>query len=238
MAVEDGSGLHGGGIRTQGEKLPACAILRLVTHRLARLSRPSRLSRRSRLTALVALAVLGGGACEPSMAQAPVSTVSTGSAGSTGEVVRDPVFARHPSKAVYERGMAGLVALDALRGTAMTSAFATDLGFRCAGLRDVQKGLVGEQDPLVLRLTSRIDKTCNFDVPLASALFDLQRIETKRAADPGADPGSTLRAECAGLRLAIRDFGSRYLENPKVVDVIGKDLSYCGASTDTLRVVP
>jgi hypothetical protein len=165
-------------------------------------------------------------ACEPPVAatQPPAS----------GQDSREPVFSSAKSKAIYDRGAAGLAGLDALRGTPMTAAFATDLGFKCAGLRDVQKSLGGEQDPLVLRLTSRIDKTCNFDVPLASALFEIQRIESKRAGEPGAD----MKPECAGLRLAIGDLGSRYLENPKVVDVIGKDLTYCGASSDTLRVVP
>jgi hypothetical protein len=169
-------------------------------------------------------------ACEPP----PAPTASPARVDET----REPTFVRQESKTVYERGVSGLAGLDALRGTSMSYAFATDLGFRCAGLRDVQKGLAREQDPLVLRLLARIDKTCNFDVPLASALFDIERIEHKRAADPGADPRSTLRAECAGLRLAIGDFGTRYLENPKVVDVIGKDLAYCGASGDTTRILP
>jgi hypothetical protein len=165
------------------------------------------------------------GACEPPPAppQGPSSVPDQ----------REPVFATPRSKAVYERGVNGLAALDAQRGTAMTASFATDLGFRCAGLRDQQKMLASEQDPLALRLVSRIDKTCNFDVPLASALFEIERIDHKRASDPGAE----LKSECAGLRLAIGDFGSRYLENPKVVDVIGKDLGYCGAPADTIRVV-
>jgi hypothetical protein len=165
------------------------------------------------------------GACEPPPATARGPSPVPDS--------REPVFASPRSKTVYERGVSGLAALDALRGTAMTASFATDLGFRCAGLRDQQKSLAGEQDPLVLRLVSRIDKTCNFDVPLASALFELERIDNKRSTDPGAD----LKSECAGLRLAIGDFGSRYLENPKVVDVIGRDLTDCGAPADTIRVV-
>jgi hypothetical protein len=126
----------------------------------------------------------------------------------------------------------GLAALDGLRGSVMTEALATDLGFKCAGLRDVQKSLTGEHDPLVWRLVSRIDKTCNLDVPLACAQFEIQRIETKRAADPHAE----LRGECAALKLAIGDTGTRYLQNPQMVDIVGKDLSYCG-STDSVRVV-
>ncbi len=146
---------------------------------------------------------------------------------------REPAFASPRSRPVYERAAVDLAAMNALRGTPMTEGFATDLGFKCSALREAQKGLAGEHDPLVSALVARIDKTCNFDVPLASALFELQRIQAKRAADPGAD----LKHECAGLRLAIGDVGSRYVENPRVVDVIGKDLSYCG-STDTVRVVP
>jgi hypothetical protein len=157
----------------------------------------------------------------------------TGVAGAQAQDAREPAFASPRSRPVYERAAADLAAMNALRGTPMTEGFATDLGFKCSALREAQKGLVGERDPLVVALVARIDKTCNFDVPLASALFELQRIMAKRAADPGAD----LKHECAGLRLAIGDVGSRYVENPRVVDVIGQDVSYCG-STDTVRVVP
>jgi len=161
--------------------------------------------------------------CEPS---APVARPPA----TTTEDLRAPAFASTGSRAAYARGVAGLGALDALRGTAMTPSFATDLGFKCAALRAVQTSLAAEQDPLVLRLTTRIDKTCNFDVPLSCAPFEIDRIENKRASDPGA----AAKAECAGLRLAIGDFGSRYVENPKVVDVISKDVDLCGARDDSV----
>jgi len=179
---------------------------------------------------LVALAWIAV-ACEPSTAPGHPARVAPHSLAASARG-REPTFSRSHSRADYDRGMDGLAGLDALRGTEMTEALATDLGFRCAGLRDVPKVLAGESDPLVWRLVSRIDKTCNFDVPLACALFDIQRIESKRAAEAGTD----LRGECAALKLAIQDVGTKYLQNPEMVDIIGKDLSYCG-ETDTVRVV-
>jgi hypothetical protein len=180
------------------------------------------------------LGSLGGGVfsvgCEP--AESPAASQAR-QLGAGEEDHREPTLDVPQHKATYDRGMAGLGALDQLRGTSMSASFASDLGFKCAGLREVAKGLAGERDPLVIRLTSRIDKTCNYDVPLASALFELTEIEARKRDDPSAD----VKKQCVGLKLAIGDFGSAYLENPKVVDVIGKDLSFCGASDDTVRVV-
>ncbi|HEY8042392.1 MAG TPA: hypothetical protein VIF15_21460 [Polyangiaceae bacterium] len=172
-------------------------------------------------------------ACEPSTtARHPSHAAPHPAAAASSEPGREPTFASSRSRADYDRGVDGLAALDGLRGTVMSEAFATDLGFRCAGLRDVPKALAGERDPLVWRLVTRIDKTCNLDVPLACALFAIQRIEKRRAAEPGAD----LRSECAALKLAIGDVGTKYLQNPQMVDIVGKDLDYCG-STDSVRVV-
>jgi hypothetical protein len=168
-------------------------------------------------------------ACEP--AESPAGSQARQRAAE--EDRREPTLDVPQHKATYDRGVTGLAAMDQLRGSPMSPSFANDLGFKCAGLRDVAKALAGERDPLVVRLVSRIDKTCSYDVPLASALFELREIEARRRDDPGAD----VKKECVGLKLAIGDFGSAYLENPRVVDIIGKDLSFCGASDDTVRVV-
>jgi len=145
---------------------------------------------------------------------------------------REPVFANPRKKADYDRGVAGMRAIDALRGHRMDDAMATDLEFKCATLRDVQTQLATERDPIVWRLRTTIDKTCRYDVPLACALFAIDRMERKRAGDPSAD----LKGDCNGLRIALGDVGSGYLENPPVVDAGAKFLSYCG-NADTVKVV-
>jgi hypothetical protein len=164
------------------------------------------------------------GACEPA---------ESAKGGPTARAPgREPVFANQRKKADYDRGVAGMRAIDALRGRRMDDAMATDLEFKCATLRDVQTQLATERDPIVWRLRTTIDKTCRYDVPLACALFAIDRMERKRAGDPSAD----LKGDCNGLRIALGDVGSGYLENPPVVDAGAKFLSYCG-SADTVKVV-
>lgn len=184
-----------------------------------------RFALRSPLGGLLALAVVLGG-CEPSGAARGPSSQAQRAPG------RDPVFANPRKKADYDRGLAGMRAIDAYRGHRMDDAMATDLEFRCATLREVQAQLATERDPIVWRLRSTIDKTCRYDVPLASALFAIDRMASKRAHDPGAD----LKGDCNGLRIALGDVGSGYVENPPVVDAGSKYLAYCG-SADTVKVV-
>jgi len=124
-------------------------------------------------------------------------------------------------------------AIDVLRGSPMTEALATDLGFKCADLREMRRSLEAEPDPVVWRLRSDVDRTCAFDVPIASALLEIDVIERKRAGDSTA----SIDRECRALKLAIDDLGAAYVGNPKSSDVIAKDLTYCG-STDTVRRVP
>lgn len=143
------------------------------------------------------------------------------------------MLSNRQSKADYERGLAGLRAIDAMRGKHMSDALATDLEFKCADLRDVQTKLAAERDPIVWRMRSTIDKTCRYDVPLACALFEVEHIVQKRTSDPSAD----LKGECNSLRIALGDVGQGYLENPPVVDAGAKFLTYCGASNDTVKVV-
>jgi hypothetical protein len=147
---------------------------------------------------------------------------------------REPQFTVPADKAVYARGRAGMAAIDALRGSVMTESLATDLGYKCADLRSVRQALAAERDPIVWQLRSAIDKTCGLDVPLASALFEIDRIEKKRAA--GGEP--SIKGECMGLRLAIGDVGQAYLDNPAVLDAGGKMAVYCPDGGDTVRRVP
>ncbi len=142
---------------------------------------------------------------------------------------REPVFASRASKADYDRGVAGMRAMNALRGTVMTEALATDLGFKCADLKSVAAKLATEKDPIVWRLRTDIDRTCSFDVPLACARLEVQIIERKQ--------GAPVDRECSTLKLAIGDFGSGYLQNPAVLELGDKFLTYCGTG-DTVRRVP
>jgi hypothetical protein len=144
-----------------------------------------------------------------------------------------PSFASRRSQPLYQRAVDGMRAINAMRGSAMTEALATDLGFKCADLKDLRNALQSEPDPIVWRLRSDIDKTCAYDVPIASAMLELDRIQKKRAADVNADVGG----ECRALKLALADLGTSYLANPTAADVIGKDSMYCGA-TDSVRRVP
>jgi hypothetical protein len=165
-------------------------------------------------------------ACEPAK---PAGHASA----STAAPSRQPTFASTPNKAVYERAVEGMRSINALRGTAMSGGLASDLGFKCADLKDERKTLDREPDPIVWRLRTDIDKTCGYDVPLACALYELDVIQKKRASD-GTAP---VDLECRGLKLALADLGTAYVSNPTAMDVIGKETTYC-ESTDSVRRIP
>jgi len=160
-------------------------------------------------------------------------TTTGGSTARAAAATRPPTFVSRQSQPLYERALEGMRAIDSMRGSAMTEALATDLGFKCADLKDLRGRLQSEPDPQVWRLRASIEKTCGYDVPIASALLELDRIQKKRAADATAD----VSGECRILKLALADLGSGYLANPTASDVIGKDSMYCGA-TDSVRRVP
>jgi len=173
-------------------------------------------------------------ACDPPLAAGSRTARGANGANATSAAPgREPAFTVRASKAEYDKGLAGLHGLDSLRGSVMTQALATDLGFKCAELKEVGKRLVAESDPLVWRLRSDIDKTCGFDVPIACARFEVQSIERKRAASPGVP----VERECSSLKLAIGDTASKYLQNPAVLDLGDKFLTYCG-SDDGVRRIP
>jgi hypothetical protein len=177
--------------------------------------------------ALAALAI----ACEPSTR----STQSRGSStAATRASKREPKFDMWSNKAEYERGLAALHAMDALRGKLMTEALATDLDLQCADLKAVAAKLAAERDPLVWRLRTDIQKTCTFDVPLACGQLEVQAIQRKRAGDPTA----SVDRECTALRMAIGDTGAGYLENPAVVDLGASLVRYCGEATVEVRRLP
>jgi hypothetical protein len=146
---------------------------------------------------------------------------------------RDPVFANRANKPDYDRALAAMRAMNALRGTEMTDALATKLGFECADLKEAARKLSSEHDPAVWHLRSDIDRTCNFDVPVATARLELQNIERKRAGNSAA----SVERECASLKLAIGDAGSGYLQNPAVLELGDKYLTYCSPD-DAVRRVP
>ena len=77
-----------------------------------------------------------------------------------------------------------MAVVDGLRGSVMTETLVRDLGFKCADLRQIQKELSAERDPIVWQLRARIGKTCGFDAPIASALMAIADIEKKRAGGP------------------------------------------------------
>jgi hypothetical protein len=159
--------------------------------------------------------------------------VAPSQAGDARTPAREPVLSSRANKAVYDRGTEGMRAMNALRGSVMSEALATDLGYKCADLKSIAGKLADERDPIVWRLRTDIDRTCGFDVPIACARFEVQVMEKKRATESGA----TLDRECAALKLAIGDTGSLYLQNPAVLEVGDKYLTYCG-STDSVRRVP
>ena len=178
-------------------------------------------------------------ACEPLPATgrtasgARAGATTTASTARGAATTRPPTFVSRQSEPFYQRALDGMRAIDAMRGSAMTEALATDLGFKCADLKDLRGRLQSEPDPQVWRLRASIEKTCGYDVPIASALLELDVIQKRRAADATAD----VTAPCRLLKLALADLGTGYLANPTASDVIGKDSMYCGA-TDSVRRVP
>jgi hypothetical protein len=181
----------------------------------------------ARWLACVGIAIASS-ACGPTK---PPSRASH--AGASAVPSRAPTFASQRSQPIYDHALEGMRAIDALRGSAMTEALATDLGFKCADLRSLRKSLEAEPDPVVWRLRTDIDKTCSFDVPVASAQFEIDRIQKKRAVDPGAG----VEGECRALKLVIEDIGTGFIANPTAAGIIDKELLYC-ESADTVRRVP
>ncbi len=175
--------------------------------------------------------VLASGGCEPPRASSRASHATTPSSASAPG--RAPTFASRASQPIYEQAVAGMRGIDALRGSTMTEALATNLGFKCADLKALRKKLAAEPDPVVWRLRTDIDKTCGFDVPVASGAFELSRIQKKRAGDPTA----AVDRECGALKLAIEDIGTAFIANPSASDLIDKELTFC-ESTDVVRRVP
>jgi hypothetical protein len=184
--------------------------------------------------AAAAFATLACGCDEPARAGRPgAAGPGGGGAGAAPASTREPVFAARASKPTYDRAVDGMRALDALRGSVMNEALASDLGFKCADLVSLAGKLASERDPIVWRLRTDIDKTCKFDVPVACARLEVQIIERKHASDPNAP----LDRECAALKLAIGDTGSGYLQNPTVLAVGDKYLTYCEV-TEGVRRIP
>jgi hypothetical protein len=175
-----------------------------------------------------AAVVLVSSGCEPA------KSGSRGThAGAAAAPSKPPTFASRQSEAVYARAVLGMRAIGALRGATMTESLAMDLGFKCADLEALRKNLEAEPDPQVWRLRTDIDKTCRFDVPLATGQFELSRILKKRAGDSTA----AIDGECRALKLAIEDIGNGYLANPASSDLIDQELQVCETG-DTVRRVP
>ena len=136
---------------------------------------------------------------------------------------REPVFVDRTKQADYEKGRAALAEITQALAAGVDARATTELGFRCASLRDKEKSLASETDPLVGRFIADVEKTCGLDVPLASARAEIREIEAKRAQDASA----SVRGECLGLKLAVGDIGPAYADNPDVVEVGGKYATYC-----------
>jgi hypothetical protein len=183
----------------------------------------------TRQSAMVLVAALLAAACDE-----PRPTPAAPNAARAART-REPIFVSRASKVHYDRGVAALGAMNSLRGATMTDALATKLGFECADLKAVAAKLASERDPAVWRLRTDIDKTCNFDVPVATARLAVQNIEHLRATDSGA----SVERDCASLKLAIGDTGSGYLQNPVVLQLGDKFLTYCERQYgDTVRRIP
>lgn len=172
-------------------------------------------------------------ACDPATGTGYGTGTSRPTTAAAASPTRAPTFVSPKSKPVYDRAIEEMRAVDTMRGSAMTDALATDLGFKCADLKELRKQLATEPDPVVWKLRSRIDKTCDYDAPIASALLAIDRIQKKRAADASAD----VAGECRSLKLALADLGTGYLANPTASDVIAKETTLCEGS-DTVRRIP
>lgn len=171
------------------------------------------------LAAVIALVALAStSACNES----PPPAVPAGPA-------REPEFAEHTKRADYDRGRKILAEMRAHTGSEMTLSLASELGFKCADLRGVQKSLAHERDPLVSRVIADIEKMCGLDVPLATAQLEAESIEAKRkrSASAGGAERPDVKRECKGLEMAIGAIGAQYTSNPDVVAVGGKYAEYC-----------
>ena len=169
--------------------------------------------------AVIAFAVI---AFLPACNEAPAPAVPTGPA-------REPEFAEHTKRADYDRGRKILAEMRAHTGSEMTLSLASELGFKCADLRGVQRSLSRERDPLVSRVIADIEKMCGLDVPLATAQLEAESIEAKRkrSANAGGAERPDVKRECKGLEIALGAIGAQYTSNPDVVAVGGKYAEYC-----------
>lgn len=140
---------------------------------------------------------------------------------------REPEFADATKRADYDRGREILAAMRKLAGSDMTLELTTDLNFKCADLRGVQKSLAKESDPLVSRVIADIEKMCGLDVPLAAAQLEVALIEEKQKRAHAAGETVDVKRECLGLKIAIGDLGAQYTSNPDVVAVGGKYATLC-----------
>ncbi len=152
------------------------------------------------------------------------ATDAPGSAGAG--TAREPVFADRTKEADYKEARRRLFAILAAGQRGIDPKQGAELGFECASLRTPEKSLAGEQDPLIQRLVADIEKTCAFDLPLATAKAELLVIVKKKKADASA----STRSECLGMQIALGDIGGVYASNPDVVEVGGKYATYCPPS--------
>jgi hypothetical protein len=151
--------------------------------------------------------------CEEPPAKAPVQ------AGPEREVVLKSPQHRAP----FDRARENVRWMKGLFGKVMTPELVTELGFRCADMRGDARLLEAEDDPIVQRARADVELLCRLEVPVASARMEIERIETKRRENPGAN----VKRECTGLRLALGDIGPQYASNPMMADLAGKFASLC-----------
>ena len=140
---------------------------------------------------------------------------------------REPTFTESARRADYDRGLEILAAIRKHAGSEMTLELTTELSFKCADLRGIEKSLAKESDPLVSRLVADIEKMCGLDVPLAAAQLEIAIIEDMQKRAHAAGETVDVKRECVGLKIAIGDFGAQYTSNPDVVTVGGKYATLC-----------
>jgi hypothetical protein len=137
------------------------------------------------------------------------------------------VFADRTKQAPFERGVKRLEGIrSALLSPTLGEAQTTELGFECASLRADKDAVASETDPIVRRFIADVGRMCGFDVPLATAYVELHAIEVKRLSN------GSVKSECFGLRVAMKDFGPAYKENPQVTEVAAKFTAWCSAATE------
>jgi hypothetical protein len=152
----------------------------------------------------------------------PPPVTPTSSVASPPAAPRAVVLVDRSKQVPLDRGRARLGTIrETLLSRGLTSAQATGLGFECASLRSDATALAKEPDPLVARFLADVDKTCGLDVPLAASYAELRAIDAKRST------GTSLHAECLGLKVALGDFAPKYLSNPAVAAVGGKYATWC-----------